>query len=362
MVGNAREHYPFAPDYTVSPGEILAETIDALGMTQRELAVRTGLSAKTINLIIKGQEPITYETAIKLERATGTAASLWNNLERNYREQLAEIHDHQNLAADIAWLKTIPVKELVRRKVITFTKDTATLLQEVLEFFGVSSTRAWHDLWLNPKVAARKSHCFESHPGPTATWLRLGESEARDVKCRPFDRAKFVRAIRRIRTLTQEGPDKFVSEMQRLCAEAGIAVVLVPEIKGAPWHGASWWFTPRKAVIELSLRGKWEDQFWFSFFHEAGHILNDSKKEIFINDGKEDDPREARANEFASDLLIPRDLAGRIPFLRSHDQVKALASTLGIAPGIVVGRFQRETGKWGYFNGIRRRLVWETED
>jgi hypothetical protein len=43
----------------------------------------------------------------------------------------------------------------------------------------------------------------------------------------------------------------------------------------------------------VSLRGKSEDKFWFSFFHEAGHVyLQHSKKELYINDGVADDPLE----------------------------------------------------------------------
>jgi addiction module HigA family antidote len=358
MVPNAEDRYPYEPDYAVAPGEILLEHIEALGMTQKELAVRTGLSPKTINLIIRGQEPVTYETAIKLERATGTVASLWNNLEKNYRQQLVRLADRSRLAADIAWLDTIPVGELVKRGVIARTSSASSRLEAVLGFFGVSSVAAWNHLWLDPKVAARRSRCFESEPGATATWLRLGELQAQNVESKPYDRAGFCTALSRIRQLTTEAAGKFAPEMQRLCSETGVALVFVPEVKGAPWHGASWWPTAEKAVIELSLRYKWEDQFWFSFFHEAGHILNDSKKDTFINNGKDEDPREKNANQFAADYLIPPEQAWRIKRLRSYDQLMALARELGISPSIVAGRFQRETGKWDYFNRIRRKLAW----
>ncbi|MBL0713220.1 MAG: ImmA/IrrE family metallo-endopeptidase [Desulfosarcina sp.] len=58
-------------------------------------------------------------------------------------------------------------------------------------------------------------------------------------------------------------------------------------------------------MIIWNLRGKSEDPFWFSFFHEAGHVLNDSKKDMVINDGKSNDSRELKADDFSAELLIP---------------------------------------------------------
>lgn len=348
----------YEPEYAVPPGETLSEMIQELGMNQCELATRLGLSTKHVNQIIKGKAPITQETAIGLERVTGVPARFWNNREMLYQERLARIEAAKRLPSDLQWLKTIPTKELIGRGVIAKQPDNSSLLQATLAFFGVSSVKAWREFWCGPKVAARRSRCFKSHPAPTATWLRLGELTARKVTCQPYSKVKFSEAITEARTLTTEPADVFTSKMRRICATAGVAVVFAKEIPKAPWYGASWWLTPNKAIIELSLRGKSDDQFWFSFFHEAGHILLDSKKDVFINDGSEDDPRELRANQFSKNFLIPADRALEIPRLRSAAQVRAFAESIGIAPGVVVGQFQRETGRWRCYNNLKRKLVW----
>jgi HTH-type transcriptional regulator/antitoxin HigA len=158
--------------------------------------------------------------------------------------------------------------------------------------------------------------------------------------------------------LTVKDSKEFVPEMLSLCAESGVALSLVPEMKKAPWHGATKWLSASKAMILLNLRGKTEDQFWFSFFHEAGHVLHDSKKDLYINDGSSDDPREHKANEFAAQILIPSDRNMKIASLRAKADVIRLAAELKISPGIVVGRFQRLTEKWNYFNGLKRRFEW----
>jgi addiction module HigA family antidote len=363
MARPATTRHAHDPDYAVAPGATLAETIDALSMSQRDLAKRTGYTEKHISQIINGAAPITYQTAEKLEMVTGVPARMWNTLEANYREQLAKQSATQRLDADLEWLDRIPVKELVARGAIEAQPDRPSLLRAVLRFFRVISVEIWENLWLRPATAFRRSKCFEMKPEAMATWLRLGELEAQQIKCAPFDRAKLVRALKEIRALTSASPAVFQPRMIALCSEAGVAVVFVPEIKGCPASGAARWLASEKALIQLSLRYKSNDQFWFSFFHEAGHILGDGKKEVFIDGGSgDDDASESAANRFAADLLIPPARASELPTLETRHAVERFARDIGIAPGIVVGRLQREGRiNYSYLNELKVKLVWATD-
>ena len=76
-------------DMPIPPGEVLAEELEARGMTQRELAARLGRPAQAVNEIIKGKKAITAETALELEKALGIGAHFWANLEADYRITLA---------------------------------------------------------------------------------------------------------------------------------------------------------------------------------------------------------------------------------------------------------------------------------
>ncbi len=354
----AKKKYRFDPDYAVPPGETLKEFMESRGMTQRELAVRTGLTVQTLNRIFKGEQPITYETANRLELATNLPAHMWNNLEMQFQEQLAKIREKELLKADLAWLKLVPTRELIERGAIEKQDNPVDLLREVLKFFGVSSVRAWRELWEKPQIAARRSKCFETKPFYAAVWIRLGEIQAHKINCRPFDRKGFAEAIQHIRGLVREEPGVFMPRMISLCADAGVALALIPEMKKVPWNGATKWLATDKAMILLNLRGKMEDIFWFSFFHEAGHVLNDSPKNTYINDETSNNPCEKAADEFADKILIPARWNGRISTIRTKEEITSLADKLGVSPGIVVGRFQHLTGKWNYFNGLKRKFSW----
>lgn len=359
MIANRQN--PFEPDYAVPPGATLEETMESLGMSQRDLADRTGLTVQTLNRIFKGEQPITYETANRLELVTGIEAAFWNNLETQYRGQLAKIEQARQMQSHVDWLKTIPVKELVARQAIPAETHKVVILREVLRFYGVSSVAAWHTVWGEPAAAARRSAFLKSSPGPTSAWLRLGQLEAREIQCAPYDKKRFAENLRLIRELTTLPPSGFFPEIRRLCAEAGVALALVPEIPGAPWSGAAEWLSPTKAMILLNLRGKAEDKFWFTFFHEAAHILHDSKKERFIDDGKDyrEKPEEQRANEFAANILIPSTHHAAIKAARSAADINSIAASLNLSSGIVAGRFQFLTQKWSSFNGLITKFDWD---
>ena len=351
----------FEPDYAIPPGEILIEYLESLGMSQRDLAARTGLTPKTVNEIAQGKAPITAETALKLERVLGRPAHFWQNLESLYQEARVREEEQPRLAGSLAWLGRVPVKEMSRLGWLPKTTDPLAQLDAVLRFFGVSSQDRWAAVWDGGQVAYRRSVRFETHPEAVSAWLRQGEIEAQRIASAPFDKARFKAVLEQVRGLTREPPEVFQPKLVELCALAGVAVVFVPELPRTGVSGATRWLTPEKALIQLSLRYKSDDQLWFTFFHEAGHVLLHGKKAIFIEGDGGDEEKEHEANRFAADFLIPpaawrQFIADARPTLA---QVQSFAASQGIAPGIVVGRLQKD-GLYDYKvgNGLKRRFQW----
>lgn len=332
--------YAYEPDYAIPPGETLAEILDRQGMSQVELATRTGLSPKHVNQIIKGVAPITPETALDLEKVTRVPARTWNALEATYRSLVSRKEEEVELEGEVGWLDELPIRELAKRGYIQLRKSPVEQVRDVCQFFGVASRAAWKTLW--KPTAFRKSRAFESNSGALATWLRIGEIEAAKIRCRSYNRKKFESALREARSLTREAnPEKWLPELQEKFAEAGVALVIVPEIGKTRANGASRWLSSDKAVIQLSVRQKWSDILWFTLFHEAGHILRHSKKETFINEGTSDEEIEEEADSFAARWLIPREYETELRVTRLVD-VPAFASKIGVGSDIVVGRLQHE--------------------
>lgn len=354
-----KKKFGYEPDYAIPPGETLVETLESLGMTQAELATRTGRPLKTINEIAKGKTAITPETALQFEKVLGTPASFWNSLETKYQQALAKERERQTLSSFVSWLDELPIKDLIARGCLHPTSDKGDLVSQTLAFFGVTDPNVWRQLWLSPKACFHRSHAFKASPGATAAWLRIGELEAQKIRCESFDRNKFKQELETLRALTNAPLARIKKELVERCRKVGVAVVFVAELHGTHVSGATQWLTADKALIQLSCRYKSDDQFWHAFFHEAAHILLHGKREVFIDDSANSGTaeQEREAHEFASAVLVPpaklrrflNDWAGDEP------SIQRFADELGVAPGIVVGQLQhRKILEFHQLNTLKR--------
>ena len=353
-----RSHVSYEPgDEVLPPGETLREALESLEMSQSQLAQRTGMSTKHINQIIQGQAALTHDTAILLERTTGVPARFWNSLEAQYRDHLARKNERNVLAQHQEWLARMPLPALRKLKKITATaRDPGTQLQQLLQFFGVSSVEAWQEVWAEPAAAFLQSAAFTADAGAVAAWLRLGEIEAAKLACSPYNRGLLRELLPVLRGLTVLSPQQFWPQLIGHCASAGVAVVVVPEVSGARASGATRWISPNKAIVQLSNRGKRNDKFWFAFFHELGHVLLHGKRDVFVERNIGHDggrlTQEGEANDFARELLIPSSYSQDLARVKTHADVRGLAQRLGIASGIVAGRIQRERNDYKFGHGL----------
>jgi addiction module HigA family antidote len=328
------------------PGATLKDLLEERGMSQKQLAERTGLTPKAINEIVKGKVAITSDTALKLERALGTAAEFWLAREQHYQEWRARVRAQEQQSASAAWLRTVPVRTLIKLGVVRELKNKADQVGEVFRFFGVASQDAWHDVYAAPQAAFRRSSRFESNVAATAAWLRIGEIQAESIRVDDFSADRFREVLKEAVGLTRQPFAQSADRLRVACASAGVAVVYVAEVKGCRASGVTRWLSPGKALIQLSDRYKAEDHLWFTFFHESGHILLHGKKQVFLEGGGSGTDEEQEADRFARDQLIPQaaysKLLTRAGPGYSAELVRAFADEVGVAPGIVVGRLQHD--------------------
>jgi HTH-type transcriptional regulator/antitoxin HigA len=355
-----KEINTFNPDYAVHPGEILDEILSANDMKKAEFAERSGLSVKTVSQIINCKDPVTAETAIKIERVLGIAASLWNNLDANYRLYLVKEEEIKKAEQRSEWVRQFPINDLIRRGFIKKPLNLDDKIEKMFNFFSVASVDAYYDHFnsIAKSVAFRRSKSFKSAPSSVATWLRIGELLSSQVEAASFDEARFKAALPEIRKLTNEPPEIFQIKMEKLCRSAGVILLFVPEFKQTCIFGVTRWLAKDKALIMLSLRYKKDDHFWFSFYHEAAHVLLHGKKKIFIDEEEvEKNQEEEEANKYASEILIPESKYKEYieSDIFSKINIRNFAKKIGIAPGIVVGRLQHDK-KISYreYNDLKR--------
>lgn len=326
----------------VPPGSTLREQLDIWDMTQRELALRMGTSTKHLNEIIKGKSPITIETALKLERVLGLPASFWTGLEAAYQEAKARaeeliIDDEEKKIA-----QSISYAEIAKLGWVEKTKSIGVKIDNLRSFFGIAKLTYIPRLM---PVAFRKSNCYDSSDLSLAVWLRKGEVIAQDIQTEKFRKSKLKSIIPKIRSLTLNTTDETIEILSSLLASSGIALAIVPHISKTHVNGAVKWISSEKALLQLSLKGGYADIFWFSLFHEIGHIyLGHNKKDTIVEVSGHNSVMERDADNFAKNSLIPErkwsDFVSGSVF--SQDSIETFAEKEKIHTGIVVGRLMHD--------------------
>lgn len=380
----------YSPHTVAHPGATVSEYLEFNDWSQRDLSRRTGLTPKTISEICNGKAPITPPTSLAFEKVFQRPAHFWLSLQRRYDEArarqraAAKIPEWEGWAAKFPtkeweeWAAKFPIRDMKRYMWLDPDDSESHRVETLLRFFGVSSPDSWKSVWEAENVAYRQTIKFKTSVPAISAWVRATELQAAELEfeVKPFDEQKLLSVVEELRHQTREPAERFVPKVQALCAAAGVAVVWVPELKNTGISGCARWLTDSKALIGMTLRYKTDDQIWFTFFHEVGHILLHRKEYGFILDNADEDladrvvdpemqGAEEEANRFAADTLIPPSELS--PFLKqadfSNEAVHSFADRLGIGPGIVVGRLQREDFL-KYFQGqtLKRTFEWTFRD
>lgn len=291
------------------PGDTIQEHLDFIGMSQAELADRMGRPKEKINDIIKGREPVTTATAFQLEKVLGISAGFWLSREAVYRKELYVLEQNEQFEKEKGWLVAFPVKAMMKLGWIPESDEKHLVMDSLLKFFSVASMTEWERIYIQEEVsvAFRISLAHTKSPYAISAWLRKGELQAAEINISSFDKIKFREALSRISQPAFLNSDDYVKKLQAVCARCGVSVVFTPNLPKAPISGAARWFHNRP-IIQLSGNFKNRKHFWFTFFHEAAHIMLHGKKSIFLEDaeGTElDRIKEEEANSFAAGFFQP---------------------------------------------------------
>ncbi|SDB79904.1 HTH-type transcriptional regulator / antitoxin HigA [Raineyella antarctica] len=331
--------YEVEPDFAVPTGDYVDEWLEDHHMRPAELARRTGVSPKHISKVLGGAA-VTADFAARLELVTGVPADRWLALESTYRAEVARLGLQERFAhrTDILDLFQPSVTYLRKRGAITVDRrKPGQLMLQLMAFFRVADP----DALLQPRnhlvPAFHRSGAFQVNDASVYTWLQAAELQRQNQPPAPaYDRPALEKSLPRLRILSRElvdDPTAFI----RVLAGVGVQVILQPEVPGCRAYGATYWRdgTP---VIVLSARGKKDGIIWFTLFHELGHVLLHPNHEfVEQSDGEEAiDAREAAANSFAEETLIPRSCRSELPGLRSKKDVIEFAQEIGVSPGVVL--------------------------
>lgn len=354
----------FEADWLSPPGETILGALEDQQVERAELAAALQGVVDNLDDLLAGIAPLTEDVAAVLAERIGGSATFWLARETQYRTAWTKQANQLDLEECVAWLQQLPVTEMVKRGDLRTNGDVKARTIHCLRFFGVSTIQAWEAKYAPIITGAsfRTSKAYRSDPSATALWLREGQLRAASMSVPEWNSAKLRERISTMRELIRvHEPTDFVRSLSALCQECGVAMVILRPPERCRASGAVMTTPRNRRLMIMSFRHKSDDHFWFTFFHEVGHLLLhiDSAAVIVDEDSETSQQKEeAEANEFAANVLVPRANRDELLSLRSNMwQVGRFARRIGVSPGIVVGQLQHlGVFRHDQLNHLKRRF------
>jgi HTH-type transcriptional regulator/antitoxin HigA len=334
----------YFPQTVLPPSVTLQAKLDELKISSKQFAIQVAYSEEIIEAILNNNDRITEEIAASFENVLKIPANFWLRYQARYDEYKMQI-------ATKEWARQFPYSQMAKYGWVKITNKIEEKISSLLSFFDISNFTMWEDNYLkqHTEVNFRISLKNTQNPYAIAAWLRQGEYLANYISIVPYNEHKFRDNLEKIKDLTLLEDNSFWDLLQQLCIEAGVKVVYTPTLPKAPIYGSTRW-VGENPLIQLSAKYDRNDIFWFTFFHEAAHILLHGKNYFSLENVKYDSLdkiKEQEADEFAINYTFSKIEENEVvSFVKKNKYISLIdisnfAKKFNIHPAFIVGRLQR---------------------
>lgn len=333
------------------PGYYIEEIVEESGLTQADFAKRLDTTPKNLSLLIRGEQSLSIDIAMKLSRMLGTSVDYWLNLQKGYDVMIAEMNSEQELEREKRIFAYLDYKFFVENYGLSKEKSKTTERIETLrEFLHVSSLTVLAKPDLAVSFRSAKGDLTEVDTVKANAMVQIAVNKAMTVEAPKYNKREFEKAVEYALTLTRDHANFYNLIYQRFL-EAGVILEILPNIEGSSTNGATKKIG-NNVMLMVNDRRLHADSFWFTLFHEIGHIING---DFGISLDQDKGELEEKADKYAEDSLIPHDQY--IEFLNDKkydlDAIMNFAKKIGRDPGIVLGRLQND----GYADSSNQALA-----
>ncbi|NTF64918.1 ImmA/IrrE family metallo-endopeptidase [Rhizobium rhizogenes] len=357
----------FEPNWASAPGATIVRLMEAREIPFDEMASGLSVSEDQLQALIDGRARIDGPLASALSENLGSTPRFWLARDKTYVEELSRLAPNSGNVSQ--WIKSLPISSMRKFGWIGENRTEDAIKTSVLSFFGCGDLLSWNAKYSSGvgAVAFRTSFAFEANEMATLVWLRAGERQAHDLDLPSYNRQEFIELLPRLRKLSAfKHPKTFLPRLIEACRIVGVALTTARAPEGCRASGASWFLSSRHPIIHLSFRHLSEDHFWFTFFHEAAHVVLHGEEHIDVEGSdpslQTSSTKEDEADEFAQSLLISVEALAELKRNPAPRKIVAAARNLGITAGIIVGQLEKADALLpGRLSRMKHRYRWSED-
>lgn len=322
------------------PGYYIKEIVDESGLTQEDFAKRLDTTPKNLSLLIRGEQSLSIDIAMKLSRMIGTSVTYWLNLQNAYDTLIAEFKSDKELVEERKVFEYFDYKFFRENYGLPdWPRQKDKQIEEVRKFLNVATLTVFARRDMAVNFRSSTEHLTEANTAKANAMVQIATNIALRAQAPRFNKKKFEEKVTYALTLTQNHKE-FYPLIRDAFLEAGVIFVIMPNIAGSKTNGATK-KVGNNIMLMVNDRRLNADSFWFTLFHEIGHIMNG---DYGISFEKESGEQEEAANRFAEDSLIPKTYYQEFIKQGEFDlqAIKKFANKINRDPGIVLGRLQKD--------------------
>ena len=334
------------------PGYYIEEIVEESGFTQEDFAKRLNTTPKNLSKLVRGEQSLSVDMAMKLSKMLGTSMQYWLNLQNAYDTVLAQIRSDEELEQEKSVLRMLGYSHFRDNYGLpSLPRKLDEQVVQLRSFLGVASLTVLTSRDMAVSFRSTTGDMSEKGIANANAMVQIATNEAIGIESPPYNKKGFEKAIDFALTQTKNHEGFYPIVRQKLL-EAGVILVILPNLPGSRTNGATKRIGKR-VMMMVNDRRQYADSFWFTLMHEAGHVINGDYGISF--DGDSGDIEKA-ANEYAANKLVDPDLYQA--FLQENkggiteSAIRAFADRIDRDPGIVLGRLESD-GLVGHSNSMQ---------
>ena len=342
--------------FAFHPGYYIKELVEESGLTQEDFAKRLDTTPKNFSLLIRGEQSLSIDIALKLSRMIGTSVDYWLNLQNSYDTLIAEFNSMDELKREKSVFKKLEYKYFKENfGLLDLPSKINEQIAAVRKFLNVSTLCVFKKRDMAVSFRSASSELTESNTIKANVMVQIAINKALKTEAPKYNKHIFEQAIEYALTLTEKH-DSFYPLIKEAFCKAGVILVILPNMPGSKINGATKKIK-NNILLMVNDRRLNSDTFWFTLFHEIGHIING---DYGISFDKESGKAEKQADKYAEDKLIDPVLYQKFKEqnIFNIESIRTFSSKIHRDPGIVVGRLLND-GKIRYddrtLNSLRHK-------
>lgn len=348
-------YFEYKDKIAFHPGYYIEEIIEDMNITQEDFAKRLQTTPKNISKLINGEQSLSNDIAMKLARMLDTSIEYWLNHQKSYDALIAEKASDDELEREREVFKEIDYNYISSYfNLPKHTRDITKQIEETRKVLQVSSLTVLkrQDLMTNFKSSSGK--ITSGNIIRANVMVQMAFNKAVKIDAPKFNKKVFEEKVADALLLTRNHAS-FFKTIQECFWEAGVILICLPNLKGSKVNGATKYINKNNILLMINDRGLNSDTFWFTLFHEIGHIMN---SDLGISFEKETGEKEEKANRYAEDALIPPSAYHSFieKGIFTERSIKRFADAIDRDPAIVLGRLQLDQYvRYGYYEHLRHK-------